>query len=432
MTARSTKVQTFSWILRAIVAFIILTLGVLVFKSLKAQRPKSVSIELPKKYLKINVIPSQLKDQAIELNAFARVRSSSELSINSELNAKLNFVSPLLKVGEIIQKGELLFTLDPEEFKLTIASRLARIETSKSEITENITETAQQRKILLLKKQSAALAEREFLREQKLHQQKISPESQLIAAEKALIQAKETVLNTEKMILSLTNQVQIKKNRQTELKRDLALATLNLKRCKVYAPHTMRLTKKMIENGQFVTRGQLCLKLIDDSKLEIICSLNGPAALQRLSLKEGSFQSWGERFEKRPVTLRWTESPKVWKGQVQRIEEYNSLSRSLKVLIEAEQKATQYLMPGMFCEVTIPAQSLKNCLKVPYFSYKNGQLLIEKDGLLMFEPAQKLYDDGDYIYLRPLKKGDSWNVVSTQLNSPVQLTPVKIIENERE
>ena len=129
-------------------------------------------------------------------------------------------------------------------------------------------------------------------------------------------------------------------------------AKLNLSYTEIKAPFSGYIADCELTPGDYITAGQKCMKLVDISKIRVICELT---EMQMARINLGNI-----------AEVEFVAYPgEVFKGRVVEINPYIDIKRRLgKVVIEIENPEHK-IKPGMFGSVRIQGEVYKNILLVP-------------------------------------------------------------------
>jgi len=315
--------------------------------------------------------------------------------LSSEVSGKIIFKRAQLEVGRIVEQGETLFTIDPEDYQLDLA------------ITESL---------LKILTRDHEIARAEFTRIDTLYRtKKVGNQS---AVEKA-----------EAAVNSIANQLQqVRQNRER--------AKIKLNRCVLRAPFTGRVSKVEVEQDEYMKPGQKMITLVNDAALEVIVPLNSRDAATWLQLDTNTEQLADNWFA-RPLPVHclvvWSENNRVQgTGQLDRIVPFDPKTRMLSVAIaldssESESSAIP-LTDGMFCRVTIPGRVLKQVYVVPRQAVSfTGSVYVVEGGRLQTRKVTVVREDGDTAVISDgLAPGNT--VITTRLENPLSNALVRIME----
>ena len=166
------------------------------------------------------VLVEELKLQNVtqEKNHIAHVEAINAVSVQPEISGTIEDI--LFKEGSFVQKGDELFTIDPEIYKATVELRQAELNKAEAGLTE---------------------AERNYNRQITLSKQNIASKATFDSAESAFLQAKASV---------------------AQAKANLDLATINYDYTSLKAPIDGYIGKALVTKGNRVVASQQVLAKI--------------------------------------------------------------------------------------------------------------------------------------------------------------------------
>lgn len=208
---------------------------------------------------KINVNMAPLADIAIypERSAPATVISLNESTISARITAQV--VEIPVQVGDIVEAGNTLATLDCSDYKLASRESRSRIEALKAKIE---------------------LAKRRLQRTKKLTLKQSVSEEILDERESEL-----AVLNAD----------------LRGARTDVEMANVNESRCNVKSPFRALIVERISAVGQFTNVGSALVKIMDIEQLELSAQAFSQDAAQITTSDNLFFEHAGQRY---PVKLR--------------------------------------------------------------------------------------------------------------------------------
>ncbi len=342
---------------------------------------------------------------------------------------------PRLKDGEIIQKGDILFQVDPVDYELN----LAQAETQLAELDVQLSNT---RTSLEIEQRNLALATREQQRLQQLVKKGGVSQSSADAAERTMLTSTAQVQNLKNSLSLIPSQRKLQQAKITQAQRDLE-NTL------VKAPFNCRISALAIEGDQFVSKGQLLFSGDSVDRVEIIAQVSMsslknlfigqpeiPNGIQEISSNMSSITGF-----KPTVKLDMgNQQVASWDAKFLRFSDnVDSQTRTMGIVVEVE-NPLQKIIPGkrpplskgMFVEVSIAGHPQTGSIVIPRTSLRGGNAyVIDKDNRLDIRPVQKKYDQNNLsIISNGLEEGES--LILTDLIPAVMgmlLKPVNSTDN---
>ncbi len=386
-------------IVRLILCGLIIAGGMAGFIGLKKMKKAPLQTPSVEKPIRVKAMRMIARDAPVVIESSGELRPQRMVDIAAEVAGRVVVRHADLAVGRIIEEGEILFAIDDRDFRVDYEMSLARLEALERE-TE--------------------LARREFNRLKKLlREENVGTEAAVETAEKA------TVLAAERL---------------AQVRQAARRAENNLDRSVVRAPFDGRVVHEQIEIGEYVTPGKVLLGLADDSVLELVAVVDSEDARRWLAFApqgtDGDRQrQWFAPLQRLPATVRWSEDGSVAaKGIVERVQRYDTTTRSLEVLIRlaGETDNTKEpgfpLVAGMYCQVEIPAATMTGVFVLPRWAVSfNDTVYVVEDQRLTITPVVVADVQGDRAFIAEgLNEGDL--VITTRLVDPLEQSLVEVVE----
>jgi len=380
-------------LLRIVLCMLILGAGIGGFLALEKMKKPPTAKEVVEHPLPVQVVRMQPVDFPVNIRGYGDVVSRNAVTLSAEVRGRVTFKHDLLLAGRIVEKGEVLFEIDKEDFQLdlTTADSLLKILGRDREI-----------------------ARAELERVSNLYRK--NKVGSLSAVEKA-----------ESAVNSISNQLQ-----QIRLNRERA--KIQLARCVIRAPFTGRVSTVDVDRDEYVNPGQKMITLVDDASLEIVVSLDSRDAtnwLRWTGTNEQPGQNWFAKPEPVPCIVVWSENAGVQgSGFLDRVVRFDSRTRMLAVAVSLDRSESSSfpLVEGMFCRVTIPGRVLEQVFVVPREAVSfTSTVYVVKDGRLHTRKVEVAREEEDMTVITGgLVPGDV--VITTRLENPLENALVRIVE----
>ncbi|MHC4240831.1 MAG: efflux RND transporter periplasmic adaptor subunit [Planctomycetota bacterium] len=337
------------------------------------------------------------RDIQMMIRGYGTVNPRLEVEIVPQVSGKVVWVNPQFKAGGFIRRGELILKIDPRDYELSLRQANAAV--------------AEAQVMLDLEKAEAKIAKEEW---QQLHPGQ-EPDSPLVFREPQIRQAQA---------------------RLESANAGLATANLNLERTRPSLPVDAVIMNERIDLGQYVMIGQSVGAAYGIESMEIEVPLedkelawfaipdNTVSVNAAESTKKGAI-AW--------VSANFAGEEKCWPGYVVRTTgQVDKTSRLISVVVEVSEPfkdsaSTPPLLPGMFVEVSIEGNILKNAIAVPRDAmHDNNEVWLAKDGQLHVQPLDIVRADRDFAYADSgLDDGDmiivsSLDMVIEEMNVRIQ------------
>ena len=129
-------------------AFLVLGLFIAGFMYLQSTKPVVEPITLEEKEWSVKATPVSFSDAQPNFRAYSTVKAMRQANLQMAAIGEIEFVSPNLKDGAILKKGELLVRLDTTRQILALADTDAKIEAEKINIASLEKQTELRRKLV--------------------------------------------------------------------------------------------------------------------------------------------------------------------------------------------------------------------------------------------------------------------------------------------
>jgi RND family efflux transporter MFP subunit len=421
-------------LLRIAVCIVILLIGVGSMAKLSQMKQPPAEAVFTERPMRVQGLMANPQDVSVFINGYGEVQALDIVHIAPEVSGKIVHVHPKLEVGEVIPKGETLFTVDDQNYRATYADAHASVAQMKASI-----QRLEKQYQLDLERQKTIERNRELSRKQyervkKLFEKnKVGTLSGVDQAEQAYNAASDSADQMARQIALYPIQIKEAESALASARARLTLAEINLKRCKVAAPFDGRVKSAGLEIDQFVSPGQIVLTLADDSLIEIHVPIDSRDAKEWLRFKprdDNQKSAWFAGLEPVACNIRWTENPEgnVWEGRLHRVVLFKQQTRTLTVAvrIDAENAASQTeaelpLVEGMFCSVQIPGKTLQKVFRLPRWAvtFDNTVYIANAENRLQTVPVTVARTEGESVYIsKGLNPGDT--VITTRLIDPLE------------
>jgi len=338
----------------------------------------------------------QLLNDDLVIEANGTVVPYREIQLGAQVAGRILEKNPLVRSGNYVEKDDLLYRIDPSDFKLDVKRLEQRIAQEKATIAETELDIQNSDKLIDVAQEQMDLASKELARFENI-KAGLTSGSELDAARR-------TQLTAQNQLVTLKNQRSSSKKRLDRMKLSVQLvetelkqANLNLERTNVLSPVSGRVVTEQVETDSFVQRGTPMLTIEDTEKVEVACNIrmdqlswileqpNTSAAQlvtnaqsSRLELPETevdiSFEIGGRNSERF-----------IWQGKLDRIDgaglDPQSRTVPIRILVENPRSAKRtdgsqadlsspMLVRGMFVDVRIKATPTTRLLLVPKLAIK--------------------------------------------------------------
>jgi RND family efflux transporter MFP subunit len=352
---------------------IILLVAFLSGSYLLATKKQLVPVEPEERVWAVDVVPASYADVQPDLTLYGQVAASRSSELRAQVAGRIVDVSQNFRDGGIVEKGDLLVTVDPFDYETALA---------------------EQRSILKEAEIAVRQSRRKYDRAVELHAENNVSDEFLDDAE-----------------LNLRQQEARFEQQQIAVKR----AERDMRETKVVAPFSGVVSSLEVELGQQISGSDRLADLIDLSRLEVQFSLSNAQFGRLLNQDEG--------LEGRPLKVTWQVGNESleFNGRVSRAgAEITSSMGGVMVYagIEGTDRFTQ-IRPGALVTISLADKRYKNVLRVPSSAvYSDNTVYLVRENRLEREPVNVVGFSGGDTFLQPAVDGAIGNgelIVSTQL-----------------
>jgi len=377
--------------LRIFLCLLILGAGFAGFLVLKKMKKPPLQVEGNERALPVQAVQVQPGPVSVIVSGYGEIKSRSMVPLSAEVAGRITSVHPDLQVGAVIKKGEILCTINDQDFRLEFATAQTRLQSLSRDL---------------------ALARKEFARVSSLYK-------------KNKVGTLSTVEKAERSVNGIVNQ-------RVQVEQAIELAKLRLERCVIRAPFTGRITERNVEQNEYVTPGRKLVTIVDDGDLEVEVSLDSRDAVSWLRFRpprDGG--SWFGLPEETGCTVTWTEREDVQgQGRLDRVVRFDPATRTLVVAVRLKPGNTSSfpLVQGMFCRVDIVGRPLDKAYILPRqaVTYEGNAHVVIDSRLHTRKVEVARVQDNKALITGGLQEGDT--VIITRLENPLENALVRIEE----
>jgi RND family efflux transporter MFP subunit len=349
---------------QAFLAFIIVIAACLVagvFIALKTA-PETVTIAPP--ILTVDVAQVEKQTLSISVNSQGTVRPHTKTTLAAEVSGKVLTINPRFESGGLVEKGQLLLSIDDRDYQVELKRAEAAVATAKSHLIQEQGQAAVARQDIekyprkLTSRAALGLA----LREPQLEEAQARLDSALA---------------------------------------DLSYAKNNLSRTQIRAPYRGMINSRQVNLGQIVAAGSALGEIFSVDRAEVRL----PIPVDRLSYLE---LPGINKVEHEAAVNLSNELGQQWSGRLVRTEA--TLDERSRVLFaiaaindpyQLDQPGQPILRVGSFVKAEISGKQIKGLVAIPRHILHTGNKIwvVDDEQKLSYRIVKILRTEGQFVYV---------------------------------
>lgn len=432
-------------ILLGLSALLILILGVAGMKTLMDMREPPQRRVLDNPGPVVRVVRVQPRDVPLSVAGFGTVRAKHVWSIASEVSGTIVELSPQLRAGLHVKRGELLLGIDPRPFRLAVERIQARLIQHEKEIVVLQQQKKNHLETLQLARSNLSITEEELRRDEELARKGTISPRERDRRQQERNEALRTVQNAENLLALNGPRVEQAEAAIEVARAELQEAELKLRKTRLLAPADGQVVHTTLDLGEFVNVGREVATLHGTNAVELPIAVPADElrwlptlAPERFSPATDSNPAASDLLPR--ATVHWQSGDRdyVWHGKVVRWEAgLDSRTRTLTLVVEVPKPWDAFrpgehpaLQPGMFCRVEISAGSQPDAVVIPRTAlHDDSAVYLVADGRLARRQVEVLRFLRDQAILSAgLQAGDQ--LVVSPLSAPVIGMKLRALEVE--
>lgn len=366
-------------------------------KEEKASKKEKKEFSLPVQIGKVVYM-----DVADEVRAVGNIQAEQRVTITSEIRGKVARIA--VEEGMKVKAGDLIAQIDPREYELILErlrADLSGVQKDYQKAQGGLRPEEKARLVALTRagESSLKLAKIEKERASKLVGQKVLPQSSLDSAEDKVRQSEETLKASQAQLAasmqSRTEDIEKLESEMEGIRKQVAVAELNLSKVNILAPFEGVIITKEIERGAIADSGTPVVRMIGSSRLKAVLEVpqNYRNKLKKLA---------SARFLAKELDLKFKHHGNLVR-LVRVIPDANIYSGNIKVQIDLPDPDPK-MFPGLTLESTLNFGIRKNVLHIPsvslVISEQGTVVYIVKDGKAHLVPVKAFKERDDFVEIK--------------------------------
>ena len=423
----------------------VLLAGLLISFVLIRSRPSPVVTRPEAEGRLVRGMRLERKEKTLWVTGYGTVRPKTEVQLVPEVSGRLIRRSAGLRSGGFIQKGELLFEVDPRDYELAVAQRQAQIAQLEADIQRLNQEEKNNRTALEIAERQLKLVGTELERNRKLRQEGVVSPTQFENTLQAFFRQEQLALQSRTALDLIPPQLAQKRAALRVSQAQLEEARLALERTKYHAPFDGRVRQAKIEVGDYVRAGQSIGAIHDMSVVEIPVSVPVEDARWAFRRTEGVVQFPRSREEVQQffpsAEVLWNRFGQDfrWEGQVTVVEAgLDEATRAVTLIVEVPEPLKDWapgrhppLIAGMFVQARIRGITVRDVFVIPRTALHADDVVhVLNDGRLDIRKVQVLRkDESEAVVQNGVREGE-W-VILSPIPEPVPGLKLRLADGNR-
>ena len=410
---------------RIVIPLGIIGVAVIIAVTLVISRPSATIRDSEEKSWIVSVTQANPQTLSPQIVIYGKVESPFVTRLTAAINADVKKVN--VKEGQRVKKGEVLVQLNADDYTLQLKQRKAEADEIKAQIDSELQRYKNDLKALEYEQSLLELTRNELKRAQSLKQKNLSTQSLVDQTEQAVVKQQLAVNNRQLAVKDHDARSTQLKARATKAEALRDIAALNVKRSKILAPFSGKITNVKVSPGDRVKSGDQVVELYDHSTLEIRAQIptQYESAIQEALSNANSIDGFALLNQKMvPIALERV-SGKISQG-----------SGGLDGLFRVKQ-LNENLQIGRTLELKLSLPSIDNVIALPrealYGSNRIYRLVEDRLSALLVERVGEMQDDNgtNFVLIKGEDISSEDNIITTQLPNAIDGLLVKVASNSQ-
>jgi membrane fusion protein, multidrug efflux system len=426
VAARSLSTRIIRGFFQLLLPFAVIAAGVGGYNYLKSTKPPTPKRLAKPTVFAVNAIPVRFANVRPKLVLFGNTVAGRKVEIRSLVAGQVVSTSDSLRDGGTIPVGATILTIDPFNFKSTLAETKAQAAEATAKIQEYKASIANERSNLVFAKEQVKLARTDLDRAVPLSRRGT-------VSKRTVDDRRLTVSQRLQAIALIENNIKVWEARIAQQQAALIRletagrrAEQRLAETKLKAPFNAYVTDVGAQVGRMLSVNDRVATLIDLDWIEIAFTVTD-RQFGRLARGEGGING-------REVEVRWNigDKPIIYRAKIDRVGA-NVLSEAggVQVYARVENPAKGVgLHPGAFVELRVPDTEFTDVARLPSAAVFNGNTVyVIAEGKLSARKIAIVSTSGSDVLVRGnIKAGE--RIMSTRLSLPGDGVRVRVIAPE--
>ena len=369
-----------------------------------AEKPPTQSRPAFKTVYTIQTVTANKADNQPQIVSYGQTVAARSVDLRSLVSGEIVSVSPNLRDGARVEKGETLVSIDTFNYQGALQEAKANLAEAAARMAENRARITLEEGRLESAKEQLSFAEADLERANELRKRGTSTQQQLEARKLVVAQRRQSMMlsrDTIKVEEARLGQMQAAIDR---LEWRVVQAQRNLDSTQLIAPFSGIIRTSAAEKGRLVSANDVVVSMYEEGQLEARFTLT--------DAQFGRLQADQVGLIDRPVQMAWTIGGKTtnWSGRIDRLGSEITSNRGgvqvFAVMDIADRSAS--IRPGAFVEVTVPDTVFRQTVSVPDTAiYTGDTVYVAVDGKLVEKKVEIAAYDGENALIQSgVENGD--------------------------
>ena len=394
------------------------------YQYLKATKPEPSKQRNVERAFGVRVVPVSIGTFQPKLTLYGSAVAGREVDLRALVSGRVVETSAHLREGGVVEKGAQLLSIDPLDYKTTVAEARAQLSEARARSAEFKASRGADKASLEYARQQLELAEADLERARPLAKDGTVSGRTLDDRRQIVLQRKQAADQLANALLVWDARIAQQDAIVIRLDSTIAQAEQRLEETDLTAPFDGYLTDVSAQVGRMVGVNDKVATLIDRDWIEARFTLTDQQ-YGRIVAKEGS-------LEGREVDVAWKLGANefIYKAKIERVgARIATGSGGVELFARIEDPLNPIpLRPGAFLSVSLPDATFKDVIRLPATALYNGDTVyVVADGRLQTRRVTVAAgSDSDILVRGDLKPGES--VLSSRISTPGDGVLVREIE----
>ena len=410
-------------------------------------KPSAIKKAIEEESVVIRVIRVPVSDVVPRALGHGTAQPKQVWNAISRVKGFVSHISPTLRSGAIIKKGELLVKIDPVEYEIDIEKLKANIAKSEAALAELDSKKANELLSLKIEEDTLRISERELKRSESLLKQNLQSEAEVDNNRRSTLKQQQSVQLLNNSLRLIPSQRHSLEASLAASRASLTAAELNLSYTEIKAPFDARIGKVNLQTGQFLAAGQSLFEVYSNNAIEVEAQVSfanlhhlltpEQAAIVRGGINSTASDAPTTNFLSAIVWQKVGGKNWDWTGYLRGLREaVDGITRSYGVIVAVDDpygqdgmKQRPPLIKGAFCQVEFRGSTLKEQVLVPISAIHEGVVyVVDVNNRLQRREVKVRFQQSSFAVIEfGLSQGETL-LVSTQAPAMVGLLVEPVID----